>query len=129
MKAPIETAWREYHVLTVASFTAENRNEWTQKYLHGLLLDLPRKSIELMVLALDGANPNAVRSLQLFISAGAWVDDALLQRHGHEVDRELGEDDGVLLPDGSDFLKQGQESVGGHYRGRCPSSPHTAQAT
>jgi hypothetical protein len=128
MKAPIETAWREYHALYSPLFQCREPHEWAQKYLHGLLL-APRKSIEPVVLALDGANPNAVRSLQLFISAGAWVDDALLQRHGHEVDRELGEDDGVLLPDGSDFLKQGQESVGGHYRGRCPSSPHTAQAT
>jgi SRSO17 transposase len=65
-----------------------------------------------MVLALDGANPKAVRAMHLFISEGAWEDKALLQRHWQEVDRALGEDDGVLTLDGSDFLKQEQQSVG-----------------
>jgi SRSO17 transposase len=48
----------------------------------------------------------------LFITEGAWQDEAILPRHWQEVDQELGEDDGVLILDGSDFLKQGQESVG-----------------
>jgi SRSO17 transposase len=48
----------------------------------------------------------------LFISEGTWEDEALLHRHWQEVDQELGEDDGVLTLDGSDFLKQGRESVG-----------------
>jgi SRSO17 transposase len=73
---------------------------------------MPRKSIEPMVLALEGANAQAVRTMQLFISEGAWDDDAILQRHWHEVDRALGEADGVLTGEGSDFLQQGQESVG-----------------
>jgi len=77
-----------------------------------LLRDIPRKSIEPMVLALEGAQAQAVRTLQLFISEGAWDDEALLQRHWQEVEMFLGEDDGVLTLDGSDFLKQGQESVG-----------------
>ena len=65
-----------------------------------------------MVLALEGAQANAVRTMQLFISEGAWDDDILLTRHWQEVDATLGEEDGVLILDGSDFLKQGQESVG-----------------
>jgi SRSO17 transposase len=73
---------------------------------------MPRKSIEPMVLALDGAQPNAVRAMQLFLSEGAWDDQAILKRHWQEVDRELGEADGVLTLDGSDFPKQGHESVG-----------------
>ena len=46
------------------------------------------------------------------IREGAWEDSAILKRHWQAVDQELGEDDGVLTWDGSDFLKQGQESVG-----------------
>jgi hypothetical protein len=65
-----------------------------------------------MVLVLEGANANAVRTLQLFISEGAWEDGTLLKRHWQEVDQDLGEEEGVLTVDGSDFLKQGQESVG-----------------
>jgi SRSO17 transposase len=103
---------RAYHAIYSPLFQRREQREGAAKYLHGLLLDLPRKSIEPMVLALDGAQPQAVRTLQLFISAGAWDDEALLHRHGQEVDTSLGEDDGVLTLDGSDFLKQGQESVG-----------------
>jgi SRSO17 transposase len=103
---------RAYHALYSPLFRRREQREWAGKYLHGLLLEIPRKSIEPMVLALDGANPKAVRAMQLFITEGAWADEALLHRHWQEVDRALGEDDGVLTLDGSDFLKQGQQSVG-----------------
>jgi SRSO17 transposase len=103
---------RAYHAIYSPLFQRREQREWAQQYLHGLLLDLPRKSVEPMILALHGANATAVRTMQLFISAGAWADEALLQRHWPEVDQTLGETDGVLTLDGSDFLKQGRESVG-----------------
>jgi SRSO17 transposase len=103
---------RAYHAIYSPLFRRREQREGAEKYLRGLLLELPRKSIEPMVLALDGANAKAVRTLQLFISEGAWDDDAILRRHWQEVDQVLGEADGVLTLDGSDFLKQGQESVG-----------------
>jgi len=128
MRAPIETApvmdlrpqdldrlveaLRDYHAIYSPLFQRREQREWAEKYLHGLLLEMPRKSIEPMVLALDGAQPNAVRAMQLFLSEGAWDDQAILKRHWQEVDRELGEADGVLTLDGSDFPKQGHESVG-----------------
>jgi SRSO17 transposase len=103
---------RAYHAIYSPLFQRREQREGAAKYLHGLLRDIPRKSIEPMVLALEGAQAQAVRTLQLFISEGAWDDEALLQRHWQEVEMCLGEDDGVLTLDGSDFLKQGQESVG-----------------
>ena len=103
---------RAYHAIYSPLFRRREQREGAEKYLHGLLLELPRKSIEPMVLALEGANAKAVRTMQLFISEGAWDDDALLQRHWQEVETYLGEDEGVFTLDGSDFLKQGQESVG-----------------
>ena len=36
----------------------------------------------------------------------------ILTRHWSEVEVTLGDEDGVLILDGSDFLKQGKESVG-----------------
>jgi hypothetical protein len=39
--------------------------------MHGSLLELPRKSIEPMVLALRDADRNAVRAMQQFLSDGA----------------------------------------------------------
>ena len=103
---------RAYHAIYRPLLQRREQRAGAAKYLHGLLLDLPRKSIEPIVLALDGAQPQAVRTLQLFISEGTWEDEALLHRHWQEVDQALGEDDGVLPLDGSDFLKQGRESVG-----------------
>jgi SRSO17 transposase len=103
---------RVYHAIYSPFFQRREQREWAQQYLHGLLLDLPRKSVEPMVLALNGVDAKAVRTMQLFISEGAWADEALLQRHWQEVDQTLGEAEGVLTLDGSDFLKQGQESVG-----------------
>jgi SRSO17 transposase len=103
---------RAYHAIYSPLFQRREQREWAEQYLHGLLLEMPRKSIEPMVLVLEGANANAVRTLQLFISEGAWEDGALLKRHWQEVEQDLGEEEGVLTLDGSDFLKQGQESVG-----------------
>src|SRR5713101_1989571 len=72
-------------------------------YLQGLLATLQRKSIEPMVLAVEGVAPKAVRAMQSFISEGMWNDERLLSQHWKEVETELGTDDGVLMVDGSDF--------------------------
>ena len=80
--------------------------------LQGVLSALPRKSIEPMVLAVEGVVPKAVRAMQAFISEGRWDDELLLHQHWKEVERDLGADDGVLMVDGSDFPKQGVHSVG-----------------
>jgi SRSO17 transposase len=101
-----------YHAIFSPLFKRPEQREWSQTYLHGLLLELPRKSIEPMILALRGADRNAIRALQQFLSEGAWDDRAILQRLWSEIDADLGDDDGVLLLDGSDFPKQGSHSVG-----------------
>ena len=103
---------RAYHAIYSPLFQRREQREGAAQYLHGLLLDLPRKSIEPMVLALEGAQSQAVRPLPWFIPEGAWDDEALLPRHWQEVDALRGEDDGVLTLDGSACLKQGQAAVG-----------------
>jgi SRSO17 transposase len=103
---------RASHAIYSPLFRRREQREWAGTYLHGLRLDLPRKSIEPLVLAVEGVQPQAVRAMQQFISEGSWDDTALLHRHWQEVDHELGEDDGVLILDGSDCPKQGLDSVG-----------------
>ena len=89
------------------------QREWTELYLQGLLSDIPNnKSIESMVLALIGTEANAIRGMQHCIGAGTWVGTPLLTRHWSAVDRVLGDPEGVYILDSSEFLKQGQDSVG-----------------
>ena len=103
---------RAFHALFSPLFYRREQRDWSQAYLHGLLLEIPRKSIEPMLLHLRGADRNAVRAVQQFLSEGAWDDTALLHRLWQEIATDLGHADGVLILDGSDFPKQGAESVG-----------------
>jgi SRSO17 transposase len=105
----------DYHAY-YAPFFLPHQGVWADLYLRGLLTaDVPRKNIEAMVLRLLGAGPDAdsqVRAAQYFISQGEWDDAAVLLAHQRLVDATLGEDDGVLILDGSDVPKQGTHSVG-----------------
>src|SRR5256712_7777064 len=103
---------RAYHAIYSPLFQRREQREAAHTYLQGLLAPLPRKSIEPMVLAVEGVAPTAVRALQAFISEGTWKDERLLHQHWHEVETDLGADDWVLMVDGSDFPKQGGHSVG-----------------
>jgi SRSO17 transposase len=103
---------RAYHAIYSPLFQRREQREAAHGYLQGLLATLPRKSIEPMVLAVDGVTPKAVRAMQSFISEGQWNDEQLLHQHWQEVEADLGADDGVLMVDGSDFPKQGIHSVG-----------------
>jgi SRSO17 transposase len=103
---------RAYHAIFSPLFGRREQRTWSQNYLHGLLLEIERKSIEPIVLHLHGADRNAVRAMQQFLSEGSWDDTAILRRLWQEVATDLADADGVLILDGSDFPKQGQESVG-----------------
>ena len=103
---------RSYHAIFSPLFLRPEQRAWAQTYLHGLLLTIPRKSIEPMILHLRGADRNAVRAMQQFVGEGAWDDTAILRQLWREVASDLDDADGVLILDGSDFPKQGLHSVG-----------------
>ena len=89
------------------------QREKSERYLYGLLSpEIKNKAIEPMMLELEGDNQNEIRAMQHFISEGAWDDGAVLARHWQEVAKDLGDEEGVYIMDGSDFAKQGPESVG-----------------
>lgn len=98
-----------YHAIFSPLFRRREQRAWGLQYLHGQLLDLPRKSIEPMALALPDGN---VRAMQQFIGEGAWDDAAILAAHHRVVAETLGDPEGVLIVDGSEFPKQGSASVG-----------------
>jgi SRSO17 transposase len=109
-------AFAEYHAHFAPLFARREQRQWAEVYLRGLLgAEVPRKNVEAMALRLLGAGPGAerrVRAVQQFIGEGAWDDAPILAEHQRLVEQTLGEDDGVLILDGSDFPKQGTHSVG-----------------
>ena len=99
-----------YHAAFAPLFQRAEQRTWALAYLHGQLLELERKSIEPMALALEGGD---VQAMQQFISVGAWDDDLILDQHQALVAETLGDAaTGVLILDGCDFPKQGTHSVG-----------------
>ena len=109
-------AWREdlrtYHALYSPLLQRRAPRTWAAHDRQGLLLEIPRQSIEPMILALAGADANAVRAMPQCISDGMGDDTAMLRRHWQAVDTLVGAADGVLTVDGRDVLTPGQESVG-----------------
>ena len=105
-------ALRTYHAIYSPLLQRREQRDAAHTSLQGLLATLPRKSIEPMVLAVDGVAPKAVRAMQSLISEGTWNDAQLMHQHWQEVEADLGADEGVLMVDGSDFPKQGIHSVG-----------------
>lgn len=102
-----------YHAIYSPLFRRREQREQSERYLQGLLSpDIENKSIETMIVHMKGDDVNAVRATQQFISRGAWQDGLILKRHWLEVDADLGDEEGVLTLDGSDFSKQGKESAG-----------------
>ena len=88
---------RAYHAIYSPLFQRREQRDAAHLYLQGLLATLPRKSIEPMVLAVEGVAPKAVRAMQSFISEGMWHDERLLHQHWQEVETDLGADDGVTM--------------------------------
>ena len=104
---------QEYQAMYRPLYQRREQREKSEHYLYGLLSpEIKDKAIEPMMLELEGDNQNEIRAMQHFISEGAWDDDAVLARHWQEASKDLGDEEGVFTLDGSDFAKQGDESVG-----------------
>jgi hypothetical protein len=94
---------RQFQVL----FKRREQRNWSLRYLCGQLSNLERKTIEPMVLAQSGADPNAIRGMQQFIGQGKWDSTPLMIHAQSLVSSWFGEEDGVVIVDGSGFPKEG----------------------
>lgn len=110
--ADLAEALRPYHAIYGSFFSRSESRTWAERYLHGLLSPLPRKSVEPIVIAQLGASDKAIRGMQQFLTDSTWDDAAILRRHWQEVAVDLDDAEGMLIVDGSDFPKKGQHSVG-----------------
>ena len=73
-----------FHDLFQDCFPRREQRQWSLFYLCGQLSNIARKTIEPMVLGLHGADPNAVRAAQRFITDSPW-DQTRLQAYQHEL--------------------------------------------
>jgi SRSO17 transposase len=80
-----------------------------QIYLHGLLLDGERKSIEPMSRRVPDGDE---QRLQQFISQSPWNAGRVQRAYRARMAEELAEPDGVIVLDDTGFAKQGKHSVG-----------------
>jgi SRSO17 transposase len=100
-----------YHALYSLYFHHPAQEENAYNYLLGLLKpDIKRKSAE--NIALGTVGETGVRSMQTFVGQSPWTDTEILAEHTRQTEQLLGDANGVLLLDGSDFPKQGADSVG-----------------
>ena len=111
--ANLADALHPCHAMHDSFFSRSESRVWAERYLHGLLRPLPRKSVEPMVIAQLGADEKAVRGMQQFLTDSTWDDAAILRRHWQDGALDLDDEAGMLIADGSDFAKKGEQSVGG----------------
>lgn len=78
-------------------------------YLHGLLLDGERKSIEPLSRRVPGGNE---QNLQQFINQSPWDPAPILAAYRARMATAFAADDGVIVIDDTGFPKQGKQSVG-----------------
>jgi SRSO17 transposase len=108
----LETELAEYSQIYQDLFSRREQKEQYKVYLQGLMSTMPNKSVETMMLHLNGDDPKAIRNMQHFLGQGSWQDQAILRQHRQEVSQDLGDENGVAIVDSSGFPKQGKESVG-----------------
>jgi SRSO17 transposase len=84
------------------------RRYWGSVYVRGLLLNGERKSIEPMAERLPEGN---VQAMQQFIGQSPWEWNAIWERLGRRMTKEL-EPDSAWVVDDTGFPKQGMHSVG-----------------
>jgi len=107
---------REYAALFAPDFPQAKPARWAGVYLHGLLTDGDRKSIEPLSRrvplpkGLDSTDPE--QALQQFISQSPWDHDAVLRRYRAHLAATFASPDAVFVIDDTTFPKQGRHSVG-----------------
>ena len=89
-------------------FRRVEQEQHARTILRGKLTGLQRKTTEPIA---NDAGENR-RPLQLFVGAGAWDDEDVLQALRQDVAAELGDADAVFILDPSSFPKKGTASCG-----------------
>jgi len=92
----------------VDSLARKEQVEHATTFVRGLLSDLEHKNVESIAYRFGQDR----MPLQRFVGFSDWDDEPLRGELTQQVQRELGEPDGVIVFDPSGFPKSGRESVG-----------------
>jgi SRSO17 transposase len=87
----------------------EHKEHFTT-YLIGLMSDLPRKSVEPIAIAYQGAG--AVRNLCKFMGLSKWDTEAMKSGYRNDLSATLAGGGAMIAIDGCDMAKKGKETVG-----------------
>jgi SRSO17 transposase len=97
-------------------FNHARQTTWCGVYLHGLLADGERKSIEPMAgrlarrLDFPVADPD--QALQQFVNQSPWDEQKVGRRYRDRMAESFADPDGLFVIDDTSFPKQGKHSVG-----------------
>lgn len=107
---------REYAARFTPDFPQSKPARWAGVYLHGLLLDGERKSIEPLsrriTLPPELTATDPEQALQQFVNQSPWDDQKVLTRYRALMAEPFGSPDGVFVVDDTSFPKRGRHSVG-----------------
>lgn len=107
---------RAYAARFADDFPQAKPAKWAGVYLHGLLTDGDRKSVEPLsrrVALPDGlAAKDPEQALQQFVSRSPWDHRAVLRRYRALLAETLADPDAVFVIDDTTLPKQGRHSVG-----------------
>jgi SRSO17 transposase len=107
---------RDYAARFAPDFPQSKPARWAGVYLHGLLADGERKSIEplsrrvALPPGLTGNDPE--QALQQFVGQSPWDDRKVLTRYRALTADHFASADGVFIVDDTSFPKRGRHSVG-----------------
>ena len=101
--------FQDFHAYFAARFGRRETRDHSRHYLQALLVQSgERRNAEY----LSETVPASARAMQRFLTESPWDDDAVIGRLQEYLAPRLGHPEGVWVVDGSDFPKQGVESVG-----------------